>query len=484
MSDSLKETAAKSMFWAVGERFLTQGTLFVISLVLARILSPEDYGVLSLLLIFINLADVLVTNGLGEALIQKNKPGKVDYGTIFVTGLAMSVVLYALFFLCSDVIAAFYGMDQIGSYLRVLALRLPFSTLSAIQKAYIAKAFLFRTQFVASSLGSLLSGVCAIAMALYGFGIYSLIAQQLLSVVLTSLIMALQTKWLPQFTFCKLSFKTLVPLGVQFCGASLINSIYTEGRSLIIGKFYSAADLAYFNRGNQFPSMVIGNLNAPISNVMLPVMCKVNGDKDRLRSVLQKAIRLSSYLVFPMMAILAGCAPALVTVLLTDKWSACVPYLQLGCLFFLFQPLQTMNWQALKAMGEGACCLRLEVVKKVICFGLLFASIPFGVMGIAIASAASGFFSMIVNIVPVRRLLDYGIKDQIWDIAKPALVSSACFLAMLLIGRADLAPIALLMVQLMSGLLIYILGSMVFKLDGFAVIRSELLSRKAGKNAE
>ena len=135
-------------------------------------------------------------------------------------------------------------------------------------------------------------------------------------------------------------------------------------------------------------------------------------------------------------------------------------------------------------MGEGACCLRLEVVKKVICFGLLFASIPFGVMGIAVASAASGFFSMIVNIVPVRRLLGYGVKDQIWDIAKPALVSSACFLAMLLIGRADMAPIALLMVQLMSGLLIYILGSIVFKLDGFAVIRSEFYSRKAGKNAK
>ena len=483
MSDSLKQTATKSMFWAVGERFLTQGTLFIISLVLARILSPEDYGVLSLLLVFINLADVLVTNGLGEALIQKNEPGKVDYGTIFVTGLAMSILLYGLFFLVADAIAAFYGMGQIGSYLRVLALRLPFSSLNAIQKAYIAKAFLFRKQFVASTLGSLLSGACAIGMALYGFGIYSLIAQQLLSIVLTSLIMALQTKWLPQFTFSKQSFKALVPLGIQFCGASLINSIYTEGRSLIIGKFYSAADLAYFNRGNQFPSLVIGNLNAPISNVMLPVMCKVNGDKQRLKSVLQKAIRLSSYLVFPMMAILAGCAPTLVTVLLTDKWSACVPYLQLGCIFFLFQPLQTMNWQALKAMGEGACCLRLEIVKKVICFGWLFASIPFGVMGIAVASAVSGLFSMAVNIVPVKRLLNYGIKDQIWDIAKPALASGVCFLIMLLIGRVDMAPVALLAVQLLVGLAVYILESVVFKLDGLAVIRGELHSKKSQKDA-
>lgn len=484
MGDSLKETAAKSMAWAIGERFLTQGSLFIISLVLARILSPEDYGVLALLLVFINLADVLVTNGLGESLIQRQNPSKLDYGTVFVCGLALSFFLYGVLFLASDSIAVFYGMDSIGQYLRILALRIPFSSLNAIQKAYISKKFLFKKQFVVSSVSSIASGIVAIGMAMGGFGIYSLIAQQLLNVVLTSLIMVKQTKWSPSFCFSKASFLELVPLGAQYCCANMINSLYLEGRSLVIGKFYSAADLAYFNRGNQFPSLLIGNLNAPISNVMLPVMSEVNGDKERLKSVLRKAMQLSSFLVFPTMGMLAACGSALVSVLLTDKWLDCVPYLQLACIFYLFQPLQTMNWQALKALGEGELCLRLEVVKKIVCFALLIGSIPFGVLAIAVSSAASGFFSMVVNIAPMKRLLGYGLKEQILDIAKPAGVAAISYVFMVAMGAFGFPTIITLIVQILIGIVVYIAGAAVLKIEGFSFVANELGVLKSRKKRE
>lgn len=472
------------MAWAIGERILTQGSLFIISLVLARILSPEDYGVLSLLLVFVNLADVLVTNGLGEALIQREDPSRLDYGTVFISGLLLSVCLYLILFFTSDVIASFYCMESMGQYLRVLALRIPFSSLNAIQKAYISKQFLFKKQFIVTSVSSIVSGAIAIAMATMGFGIYALISQQLMNVILTSLIMTVLTKWAPDLCFSRKSFSELVPLGAQYCGANLINSIYLEGRSLVIGKFYSAADLAFFNRGNQFPSMIIGNLNAPISNVMLPVMSEVKSDTHRLKSVLRKSMQLSSFLVFPLMGILAACGPALVSILLTDKWSGCVPYLQLGCIFYLFQPLQTMNWQALKALGEGELCLRLEAIKKVICFALLILSIPFGVLAIAVTSAASGFFSMAVNIAPMKKLLDYGFKEQIIDILKPAASAAVSYAAMLVVSAYDFPTMATLLIQILVGCITYIVGSILLKAEGLSVVVGELASFGSRKEAE
>ena len=458
------------MAWAIGERLLTHGSLFIISLILARILSPEDYGLLSLLLVFINLADVLVTNGLGEALIQRQEPSREDYGTVYVCGLVLSLCLYAILFLASDAIAVFYGMENMSHYLRVLALRIPFSSLNAIQKAYISKHFLFKKQFIVTSVSSITSGMIAIVMAIMGFGIYALIAQQLMNVILTSVVMVIQTKWAPAFCFSKRSFFELVPLGAQYCGANLINSIYLEGRSLVIGKFYSAADLAYFNRGNQFPSLIIGNLNAPISSVMLPVMSEVNADRQRLKSVLRKSMQLSSFLVFPMMGVLAACGSALISILLTDKWADCVPYLQLGCVFYLFQPLQTMNWQALKALGEGKLCFRLEVIKKVICFVLLGVSIPFGVFAIAVSSAASGFFSMAVNIAPMKRLLDYGFGEQVLDIAKPAGITIISYLAMIAVDAFGFSAITTLAVQILIGCVTYLIGSALLKVEGFSLV--------------
>ena len=313
--------AATSMFWAIGERFATQGALFVISLILARLLSPSDYGTLSLLLVFTNLADVLVTNGLGEALIQKSDINQIDYSTMLSCSIALSSILYVLIFISAPSIADFYGNADMCLYLRVLALRLPLSALNAIQKAYIAKNFLFRLQFSASFLSSLISGLAAIVVAMLGFGIYALIIQQILTVLMTTVLMAWLTKWTPRLKFVVGSARELLPLGIQFTSANLINSIYTEGRSLVIGKFYSSADLAFFNRGNQFPALIVGNLNTPISNVMLPLMAEKKDSQNALKSVLRKAMQLSAYLVFPMMGILAACARPLVLVLLGQKWA-------------------------------------------------------------------------------------------------------------------------------------------------------------------
>ena len=225
MIDSIKEKALKGLFWAVGERILTQGALFFVSIILARLLSPDEYGILALLLVFTNLADVLVTNGMGESLVQKKDVRDIDYSTVFVSALTLSAVLYGVIYFCSHAIALFYGNMSIEAYLKVLALRVPLSALNAVQKAYISKNFMFRQQFYCSFLGSIVSGAVAIAMAWLGFGVYALIAQQLLSLVFISVLLVVATKWIPHFYFRLDSFEELVPLGLQFCGSSLVNSL-------------------------------------------------------------------------------------------------------------------------------------------------------------------------------------------------------------------------------------------------------------------
>lgn len=474
---SLKSKAAKGLFWSVGERLFTQGGLFVISLVLARILSPTEYGTLAMLLVFVNLADILVTNGLGESLIQCPEASRKDFSTIFFCGFALSIVLYAIIFFSAPAIGDFYGDSDVVLPLRILALRLPFSSLSAIQRAYVSRNFLFRKQFFASFIGSFMSGIVAIALASLGAGLYALIAQQFLNILLCSFLLAILCRWLPGVGFSMRSVRRILPLGLQFAGANFVNSLYTEGRALVIGKFYSSADLAYYNRGNQFPSLIVGNINTPISNVMLPVMSSVNNDKARLRAVTRKAMQLAAYVIFPAMGLLASCAEPLVRVLLTDKWIECVPYLQVLCAFYLFQPLQTMNWQALKAAGKGALCLKLEVVKKVVGFAFLFVSIPFGVMAIALSGVLSGIASMLLNMAPNARIISYTIMDQIHDMAKPFVATVVMCLGVLVLGLLPIADVIVLSLQFIFGVLVYLLLSRLMRIEGYLYLVNELKSR-------
>ena len=415
----IKKKAFTGFAWSVGERLATQGSLFVISLVLARILGPNDYGTIAMLLVFINIADVFVTNGLGEALIQKQKPSTVDYSTVFISGLLISALLYALLFIASPFIGDFYGDSRLSPLLRVLALRIPFSSMNAIQRAYVAKKLDFKKYFFASTFAAICAGGLGILFAVVGFGAYALAAQQLGNMILSTIFLFVQTRWRPSLFISSSSAKELLPTGFQLAGANLINVLYSEGRSLIIGKFYSADSLAYYNRGNQFPSLVVSNINAPISNVMLPVLSSVNSDFVRLKSMTRKSMQLSSFLLTPCMGVLFVCADPLVRCLLSDSWLNCVPYLQIGCLFYLFQPIQTMNWQALKAAGRSDLCLKLEIVKKIISFAVLFASVPFGVAAIAIGSAATGLISMIINMLPNGKVIGYPLVEQLRDLTPP-----------------------------------------------------------------
>lgn len=478
--DNLKNKAAKSLLWSMGERVATQGSLFIISIVLARILTPEEYGILAILLVFVNLADILVTEGLGSCLIQKQNIKAIDYSTIFLAGLASSFVLYGVIFIFSDTIALFYGNESIGTYLEVLALRIPLSSLNAIQRAYVSKNFRFRDLFISSSLGSFIAGCAAIFLAVLGFGIYSLIAQQLLSVFLCSVILLINNHWIPGFSFSKKVFKELFPLGLEFSGASFINALYTNGRALLIGKFYSPVDLAFYNRGDQFPALLVSNLNSPIANVFFPIFSEVKTNNAHFKAIAKKSLQICMSIVFPLVFFLMATADDFVSLLLTDKWAECVPYLVVLCVFYLFQPVQTMNNQVLKAAGKASLCLKLELIKKIFCFALLIIAIPHGVMAVAISSAIAGFLSTLIGMLPNRKIINYGVLEQFKDVIKPLLCSGISAGCILFIDFSFDNVALVLSVQFLFGSLIYFVLSVLLKNDGIIYVLAETRKRYKG----
>ena len=478
---SLKNQVISGLFWKFGERIIAQGVSFVISVILARLLMPEQYGVIALILIFINIANVFVTNGLGESLIQKQDSGDTEFSTMFYCSLAISGVLYMMIFIFAPFIASFYDNEELIILIRILALQLPLSAIKTIQHAYVSKHMMFRKFFFSTLGGTLISGTIGVIMAYQGCGVWALAEQYLVNSAIDMLVLFFTVPWRPKLMFDMQSAKILFAYGWKLMLSQLINTLYNELRSLIIGKIYSSADLAYYNRGNHFPSLIITNINTAISNVLFPAMSKVNNSIADVKNMTRRSMKVSSYIIFPLMTGMIAAAEPMVRVLLTEKWIFCVPFLRLCCIYWAFQPLQTANVQAIKAVGRSDICLKLEVIKKFIGFALLFASVPFGVFAIVISNTVYGGISMLINIRPNKKLIDYGYKEQFADIVPSFLLSSFMGGAVYAIGFIPTDAVIVLVIQIISGIALYIAGSYYFKIDSFVFLAGSI---KKGKRAK
>lgn len=361
------------LLWSFGERITAQLVTFLITILLARILTPQDYGVVSLILVFVTLANVFVSNGFGEALVQKQDATEKDFSTIFWCNFSFSLVLYGILFFAAPGIAAFYGNDLFCPLVRVLAIKLPISSISTIQHAYVSKHMQFKKFFFSTLGGTLISGVVGVIMAYSGFGPWAVVAQYLVNTAIDTIVLLFTVPWRPHFWFEVGEAKRLMSFGWKMTLSSFINSLYSEIRSLIVGKIYSAEDLAQYKRGQQFPQLFITNINTAVSAVIFPAMSLINDDLSEVKRLTRRSMVVTSYLIFPMMFGLGMIAEPLVSFLLTDKWLPCVPFLQLTCISFAFQPIQAANCQAIKAIGRSDVYLKTEIVKKTIGIGLLLA---------------------------------------------------------------------------------------------------------------
>ena len=459
----------KALIWKLLERFGVQGIQFVLQIILARLLSPEHYGVLSMMIVFTTLANVFIQNGFNTSLIQNKDVTEDDYSSVFWVSLGIAVVLYGLIFVMAPAIAVFYHMPDIVFPLRVLSLSLFPGALNSIQLAKVSREMDFKKVFFSGVAGILVAGAAGVAVALLGGGLWALVVQNLLNITTASMVMLLTVKWRPRLCCDLTRVAVLFRYGWKLLVASLLDALEQNLHSLVIGKKYDSDTLGYYNRGAQFPQFLLNAVNGAMASVLLPAMSASQDEKAEVKAMAKNAMVISSYIVFPMMAGLAGVATPLICLLLTEKWLPAVPYLQVNCFCYAFYTVYVCNLQAINAMGRSDWFLKLEIIKKIYGFGLLAVAVIFfdSPMAIAMTGVVSTGISWYVNAYPNKKLVGYSFWEQVEDLMPTLLISMVMCGCVLLTGYGCglmyLPDIMTLLIQVLVGVVIYLMLSVVFK---------------------
>lgn len=343
----MKNTTIKNFIWRFAERCGAQLVTFIVSIVLARLLSPEDYGTIALVTVFTTILQVFVDSGLGTALIQKKNADDLDFSSVFYFNFVVCIILYMGMFLAAPVIARFYGDSSLVPIIRVISLTIVISGVKGIQQSYVSRNMLFKRFFFATLGGTIFSAFLGVGLAYAGFGVWAIVAQQLSNTMIDTLILWITVKWRPKKMFSWKRLKGLLSFGWKLLVSSLLDTVYNNLRNLIIGKFYSSADLAYYNQGDKFPKLIVTNINSSIDSVLLPTLSSAQDDRERVKNMTRRAIKTSTYIMAPLMVGLAFCATPIVRLVLTEKWLPCVPYLQIFCITYMFWPIHTANLNAI-----------------------------------------------------------------------------------------------------------------------------------------
>ena len=420
--------------WKFMERMSAQLVQMIVSIVLARILSPSDYGAVAMVSIFVVFANVIIDGGFSSALIQKKDADDKDFSTVLYFSIFCSVLLYIVLYLVAPCISSFYGEGYaiLIPVLRVLGIQVIIFAINSVQQAYVQKQMMFRNFFWATLVGTICSAAVGLAMAYCGYGIWSIVFQQLTANTVNTFTLYAITRKRPTLDFSFSRLRSLFAYGVKLLGANVLITGYQEIRALIIGKVYAAQDLAYFDRGKQFPSLVVTNINSSIGAVLFPKMANEQDDTEQIRQTTRQSIRFCSYLMSPLMLGLAAVSEPFVRLVLTEKWIGCVSLMQWFCVVFLFMPIHTANMQALKAIGRSDTCFNLEILKKLIEMLALLAVVWISVEAIVINMAILSALFTIVNAYPNRKLLCYSYKEQFMDIC-PSLLMGVCVFAAILL---------------------------------------------------
>ena len=470
----------KNLGWKFLERISAQLVQLVVSIVLARILSPSDFGAVVMVTTFVMLANVLIEGGFSSALIQKKDADELDFSTVFYFSIAFSILLYAVLYFSAPSISAFYGAEYqiLTPVFRVLGIQVIIFAVNSVQQAYVQRQMMFRNFFWATLVGTITSALVGLLMAYSGYGIWSIVGQQLTASVVNTLTLYVVTRKLPILAFSLERLKSLFNYSVKLLGANLLVTGFQELRALIIGKFYTAQDLAFFDRGRQFPSLIVTNINSSVGTVLFPKMAKEQDSIEQIKYITRISIRFSSYVMCPIMLGLAAVSESLVIIVLTEKWIGCVPLMQWFCIVYLFMPIHTANMQALKAIGRSDTYLKLELVKKTIELVSLFVVVWISVDAIVINMAILTTLFTAVNAYPNRKLLNYTYKEQIADILPAITISMIMLIVILTFNHlVVLKDWVILLVDIFIGLILYVGLSVLTRNKEYKYILNRLFKR-------
>lgn len=462
--------------WRFAERVSSQLVQLIVSVVLARLLEPDDFGTISLVLVFTQILQVFVDKGLGTALIQKKDADDIDFSTVFYFNLVWCAVTYAVAYLAAPAVGLFYRRSELVSLTRVLAITILISGVRNVQQAYVSRELEFRRFFWSTLSGTIVSGVAGVYMALRGYGVWSLVVQQVSNVAVASIVLWFTVRWRPIRAFSFARLKGLISYGWKILVSSLVDTLYNNIRQLLIGKIYTDRDLAFYNRGQQIPNLVVVNVIASIDSVLLPIMSKEQDDAARVRAMCRRSMTMNTYIMAPLMMGMVFCAEPLVSLVFTDKWLPCVPYLRIFCITFIFYPVHTANLNAINAMGRSDLFLKLEIIKKVVGFALLIATMNISVMAMAYTLLINSVASQLINSWPNRKLLGYRYSEQLVDILPSLLLALVMGIVVYPIALLPLPTAVTLAIQFFAGAAFYLVFSALLKFDSYVYLKTLALS--------
>ena len=456
-----------SLIWKYLEQCSAQAVQFVISIILARLLMPEDFGVIALVAIFISIANVFVASGLNSALIQKKDADELDFSSVFWLSLCIAFFVYIILFFAAPLIANFYEKDILISIVRILGLNLFIGVFNSMQGVVVAKNLLFKKMFYRSFIVSIPTGILGIFLAYRGFGVWSLIWQQMCGSILTYIFMQFVVKWKPKLIFSFARAKALFDFGWKLLVSALIALTFGNLHNLIIGKFFSTTTLGFCNKGESFPKLVITNIDSSIQAVMFPVFSEFQNDKEKLKQTFRRSITFSSFVIFPLMVLLAVVAEPTVRLILGEKWLPSVFFLQAYCFIYSLWFIHTNNLTIMNALGRSDLFLKLEIIKGiiiplvVIVTLVIFESI-YALIGAMVVISLLGTF---INSFPNKRLLGYGFLKQAKDILPAFIISLVTGIVVFPFSFFDIPDFATIILQIAFGLAIYLLLAKMFKLE-------------------
>lgn len=455
MSESLKRKTLKGTIWSSLERFSVQGIQFFVMIVMARILTPEDYGLVGMLAIFIAISQSLIDSGFSQALIRKQDRSEVDNSTVFYFNIAVGTVLYIILFISSPVIADFYDEPVLIPLMRVISLSVLINSFVVVQRALLTVKIDFKTQAKATFSGAVVSGIVGITMAYTGFGVWAIVAQQIINLLTVAILLWVLSHWRPRLVYSWSSFRELFSFGSKLAISGIIDTIYRNIYLIIIGKVFKASDLGYYTRAHQFAEFPSSNVTGIVQRVTFPVLCTIQNDDDRLRNVYRRFLRVSAFVVFPLMMGLAGVARPFVTLVLNEQWAFAGILLQIICFAMMWYPVHAINLNLLQVKGRSDLFLKLEIYKKLIGIAIIALTVPFGLEAMCYGAILSSILSLVVNTYYTGKLINVGFFMQMRDLLPTIFYSFSMFIVVLLTVRFVSGELFGLIAGILTGLIYF-----------------------------
>lgn len=473
MSESLKNKTVKGTLWSTLERFSVQGIQFVVMIIMARILTPDDYGLIGMLTIFIAISQSLIDSGFSQALIRKQHRTEIDNSTVFYFNIGVGAILYIILFLGAPLIAKFYNEPILTPLTRAIGLSLIFNSLVVVQRALLTVRLDFKTQAKASLVGAVVSGTVGIWMAHAGFGVWSIVWQQVSNLAVVTILLWLMSHWKPVWAYSWNSFRELFGFGSKLLASGLLDTIYRNMYLIVIGKVFSASDLGYYTRAHQFTDFASSNVTGIFQRVTYPVLCSIQDDDARLADVYRRLLKTSTFIVFPLMMGVAAVAQPMVLAFLTEKWLFSTVLIQILCFAQMWYPVHSINLNLLQVKGRSDLFLRLEIIKKALGVAMLCITLPLGLIPMCWGMLANSLIALAINTHYTGKLIHLGFIAQMRDLLPTLLLSLAVgTMVYFTVSSLPLRSWLLLAIGIIEGIILYPILARLLRFSEF----SELLA--------